>query len=134
MTAETNDFDIVIVGGGTAGLSLSSRPDRIYRSYPRVPEQLVQAVLTPAANSQLYKTPVDWDLKTVPQHTDAWAGKQENLGGREIGFTQGKMLGGSSGLNGLSFTASAKTVVDGWAELGNPGWEWPAFSQSLNRS
>lgn len=41
------------------------------------------------------------------------------------------MLGGSSGLNGLSFTASAKAVVDGWADLGNPGWEWPAFSQSL---
>lgn len=41
------------------------------------------------------------------------------------------MLGGSSGLNGLIFTASAKAVVDGWADLGNPGWEWPAFSQSL---
>lgn len=41
------------------------------------------------------------------------------------------MLGGSSGLNGLTFTASAKAVVDGWADLGNPGWEWPAFSQSL---
>lgn len=57
-----------------------------------------------------------------------------NLGGREIGFPQGKMLGGSSGLNGLSFTASAKAVVDGWAELGNPGWEWSAFSQSLAKT
>lgn len=44
------------------------------------------------------------------------------------------MLGGSSGLNGLSFTASSKTVVDGWAELGNPGWEWSSFSQSLAKT
>lgn len=44
------------------------------------------------------------------------------------------MLGGSSGLNGLSFTASTKSVVDGWAELGNPGWEWSAFSQSLAKT
>lgn len=41
------------------------------------------------------------------------------------------MLGGSSGLNGLSFTPSSRAVVDGWAELGNPGWEWSSFSQSL---
>lgn len=41
------------------------------------------------------------------------------------------MLGGSSGLNGLSFTASAQVVVDGWAALGNTGWEWSSFSQSL---
>ncbi|KAI0012615.1 hypothetical protein F4779DRAFT_625748 [Xylariaceae sp. FL0662B] len=44
------------------------------------------------------------------------------------------MLGGSSGLNGLSFAASAKAVVNGWAELGNPGWEWPAFSHSLAKT
>ncbi|KUI68203.1 L-sorbose 1-dehydrogenase [Cytospora mali] len=135
MASETNDFDVVIVGGGTAALVVASRLSEepglqvlileAGLDLPQLPEQLMQAVLTPAANSQLYKTPVDWDLKTVPQ---------ANLGGREIGFPQGKMLGGSSGLNGLSFTASAKAVVDGWADLGNPGWEWPAFSQSLAKT
>lgn len=41
------------------------------------------------------------------------------------------MLGGASGLNGLLFTASTKAVINGWAELGNPGWTWSDFSQSL---
>jgi choline dehydrogenase-like flavoprotein len=56
------------------------------------------------------------------------------LGGREIYIPQGKMLGGSSGMNGLTFTASSKAVVDGWEQLGNPGWDWDAFSKSLEKT
>ena len=47
--------------------------------------------------------------------------KKTNLGGRELNIPQGKMLGGTSRLNGLSFTGSTRSVVDGWVELGNPG-------------
>lgn len=44
------------------------------------------------------------------------------------------MIGGSSGINGLTFTASARAVADGWAELGNSGWEWAAFAPSLSQA
>lgn len=52
----------------------------------QLPEQLMQAVLTPAANSQLHKTPVDWDLKTTPQVTSdphLLIGRQQHADGYE---------------------------------------------------
>lgn len=44
------------------------------------------------------------------------------------------MLGGCSGFNGLMWLPPSKTVVNSWAELGNPGWEWSRFQQSFHKS
>lgn len=59
---------------------------------------------------------------------------QEALGGREIVFAQGRTVGGSSALNGLSFSATSKANVDAWASLGNPEWDWENFTRSMDKS
>lgn len=59
---------------------------------------------------------------------------QPGLNNRAISFPQGKVLGGSSAINGLSFTHSSKANVDAWFKLGNPGWDWASFSKSLAKA
>ena len=57
----------------------------------------------------------DWNFTTVPQ---------QGLNGRVLPASRGKVLGGSSALNLMTWDRSAIVEYDGWEELGNPGWNW----------
>ncbi|KAL6861926.1 GMC oxidoreductase [Trichoderma novae-zelandiae] len=123
-------YDYIIVGGGTAGLVLAARLTE--DSSKRVLVLEAGEDLTgdarlsvPAMWPTLLNTDADWKFKTVPQ---------AGLNNRAIAFPQGKVLGGSSAINGLSFTPSSRANVDAWSRLGNPGWDWASFSRSLARS
>ncbi|KAI9896892.1 hypothetical protein N3K66_007914 [Trichothecium roseum] len=123
-------FDYVIVGGGLAGLVLATRLSEQAALEVLVVEAGEDQTAHPRVNipamwPALLRTDSAWDLKTVPQ---------EGLQGRELGFPQGKLLGGSSALNGLTFSATSKANVDAWESLGNPGWGWSSFSESMKRS
>ncbi|KAI1653386.1 hypothetical protein F4813DRAFT_255808 [Daldinia decipiens] len=122
-------FDFVIVGGGTAGLVLASR----LTEDPNVQVLVIEAgkdlttdtrVKTPSMSSALIETDADWNLKTIPQ---------SGLGGRRTKIPLGRMLGGSSAINTLIFTPIAKSNIDAWADLGNPGWDYASFSKSMSK-
>ncbi|KAL7930100.1 alcohol oxidase [Trichoderma chlorosporum] len=123
-------YDYIIVGGGLAGLVLAARltEDSTKRVLVLEAGEDLTAdarLSVPAMWPTLLNTDADWKFKTVPQ---------AGLNNREISFPQGKLLGGSSAINGLSFTPSSKANVDAWAKLGNPGWDWTSFSKSLAKS
>lgn len=59
---------------------------------------------------------------------------KDGLGGREIVVPQGRVLGGSGALNGLSFTVTTRSNVEAWSSLGNPGWDWPTFSEASKKT
>ncbi|KAM0254292.1 hypothetical protein ACHAQJ_006932 [Trichoderma viride] len=125
-----SSYDYIIVGGGTAGLVLAARLTEDSSKRVLVLEAgedlTADARLSvPAMWPTLLNTDADWKFRTVPQ---------AGLNHREIAFPQGRLLGGSSALNGLSFTPSSKANVDAWAKLGNPGWDWASFSKSLAKS
>jgi hypothetical protein len=58
---------------------------------------------------------LDWKFRTVPQ---------SGLGGREAPWARGKVVGGSSALNYMTWNRASKTDYDEWRELGNHGWGW----------
>ncbi|KXX75814.1 L-sorbose 1-dehydrogenase [Madurella mycetomatis] len=124
------EFDFIIVGGGTAGLVLAAR----LSEDPHVQVLVAEAgedlradlrVNVPAMWPQLQGTDADWQLKTVAQ---------EALGNRELVFPQGHLLGGSAALNGMNFVPPAREELDGWAALGNPGWDWEGFSKYFKKT
>jgi len=69
----------------------------------------------------------DWCYKTAP-------GATSGLNDRSISWPRGKVLGGSSALNGLLYVRGQAEDYDGWASLGNKGWSYddvlPYFKKS----
>lgn len=64
------------------------------------------------------RTQYDWNFTTVAQTT---------IGNRQIAIPAGKVVGGSSVLNGMLFDRGAAANYDAWAEMGNPGWDFKSL-------
>ena len=83
------------------------------------------AIHDPARLMELQGSTDDWDYVTVPQRGCA---------GRELHIPRGKVLGGSSSLNGMIYIRGNRLDYDHWAYLGNPGWAYrdvlPIFKRS----
>jgi choline dehydrogenase len=83
------------------------------------------AIHDPARVWDLWDSPEDWGYRTVPQAACA---------GRRLHLPRGKVLGGSSALNGMIYIRGHRSDYDTWAYLGNAGWGYddvlPIFLRS----
>ncbi|PVI01620.1 GMC oxidoreductase [Periconia macrospinosa] len=127
MNATTHD--IVIVGGGTAGLVLANRLSEDPSLSVLVLEAGIGAssdprVLIPGFFSSLAGSEHDWNFETVPQ---------KNLDGRIIGHVQGKVLGGSSAVNAQALIPPSASDVNRWQELGNLEWNYQTLKPYLDK-
>jgi choline dehydrogenase-like flavoprotein len=68
-------------------------------------------------------TQVDWNFKTVPQQFAA---------NQSVTWPRGKVLGGSTAINGRLFTRGSKMEYDAFEKLGNPGWNWESLLAAAN--
>jgi choline dehydrogenase-like flavoprotein len=66
--------------------------------------------------------PYDWNFTTVAQPDAA---------GRVFNINRGKVLGGSSALNLMTWDRGAKADYNAWEELGNEGWNWENFITAM---
>jgi choline dehydrogenase-like flavoprotein len=127
-----DEFDYVVVGGGSAGCVVASR----LSENPDVKVCLLEAgkagdgwiITAPAATAIMLSAPINnWAFETVPQ---------PGLNGRKGYQPRGKALGGSSAINAMVYIRGHKWDYDHWASLGNKGWSFedvlPYFKRAEN--
>ncbi|KAG9122864.1 hypothetical protein FRC07_000574 [Ceratobasidium sp. 392] len=123
-------YNYVIVGGGTAGLVLAARLSEDLESTVAVLEAggtgIGNANITDLRNRYLpYGTEVDWVLPTVPQAA---------ANNRVYTHVQGKVLGGSSAINGAVYIRPSKAEFAAFEKLGASGWSWDALQNAGKKS
>ena len=115
-------FHYVIVGAGTAGCVLANR----LSADPRNSVLLLEA--GPSDWFPLIHVPIGY-LYTMNNPQTCWCfstSEQPGLGQRTIAYPRGKVLGGSSSINGMIYQRGQKEDYDGWAETCGPDWSWDA--------
>lgn len=110
--------DYVIVGAGSAGCVLASRltenPDVRVLVLEAGPPDTADEIHIPAAVSQLFQGPCDWNYETIPQ---------QRAGDRSIYWPRGRVLGGSSSINAMIYIRGSRHDYDTWRdEYGCDGW------------
>ena len=121
MAGEVDDsFDYIVVGAGTAGCVLANR----LSEDPKIRVAVVEAgrrddwIWFHIPVGYLYATGnprADWCFKTEPE---------PGLNGRALNYPRGKVIGGSSAINGMISMRGQAADYDHWRQLGLPGWGW----------
>ncbi|MEU9336618.1 GMC family oxidoreductase N-terminal domain-containing protein [Streptomyces sp. NPDC048290] len=119
MTEKTNaGYDVIVVGGGTAGCVLAARLSEqedlqvlLLEAGPPASE-LPDAVTRPSAWPGLATTPANWGDSTVPQ----------SASGAPVPLPRGRGLGGSSAINAMVFARGHHTSYGAWSAHGAKGW------------
>ena len=112
------EFDFVVVGAGSAGCVLANR----LSARSDVSVLLLEA--GPADRNPWIHIPIGY-YRTMENPDISWGyvtGKVSSAGNRRFNWPRGKVLGGSSSVNGLVYARGQAEDFDDWRELGNIGW------------
>ncbi|KAF1911272.1 hypothetical protein BDU57DRAFT_543173 [Ampelomyces quisqualis] len=124
----SNSYDFIVVGGGTAGLAVASR---ISVGLPNLSVLVIEAgpdgrqepgITIPGRKGSTLGGKYDWNFTTVAQPA---------ANNRVFAQNRGKVLGGSSALNLMTWDRTTIAELNSWEKLGNTGWNWNSLYSAM---
>ena len=128
---ETAGYDYVVVGGGSAGSVVASR---LAAAQPDATVLLIEAgsdgrgvaqIVDPPQWTKLCGTALDWGYSYRPS---------EQVAGRAIPVTRGKVLGGCGAINAMQWFRGHPYDYDAWEQAGATGWNYATLLPYFRRS
>lgn len=128
MRAVLTDYDHIVVGAGSAGCVVTRRLVDAGRSVLLIEaggRDDNPAIHDPGRLWELWNSPQDHAYTTEPQ---------QHASGTRVFWPRGKVLGGSSALNGMIYVRGHAADYDSWAYQGAPGWSYDEVLPYFRRS
>jgi choline dehydrogenase len=133
VTGEAETFDFIVTGAGSAGCPVAARLSESGKYRVLLLEAGIADknpwIHIPLGYTRTYTDPrVNWMFESEPE---------KELNGRTLYQPRGKVLGGTSSINGMVYMRGTPTDYDGWRQRGCEGWDYdsvlPFFKKAENQ-